>query len=66
MTRHGGPEDRGRADAYYRRPFEPHFYEGGTYMSRRVGREEMTPEQEREYARGFAEGEASGDFKQWE
>ena len=28
--RHGGPYDRGSADAYYRRPFNPHYYDEGT------------------------------------
>ena len=28
--RHGGPNDRGSADAYYGRPKNPHKYEGNT------------------------------------
>ena len=28
--RHGGPFDRGAADSYYHRPFDPHYYEGAT------------------------------------
>jgi hypothetical protein len=34
--RHGGPKDRGSADAYYGRPAEPHKYEGGTGNSPRI------------------------------
>lgn len=33
--RHGGPFDRGAADAYYRRPFNPHYFVGDTYGSKR-------------------------------
>jgi len=29
-NRHGGPNDRGSADAYYGREKNPHKYEGGT------------------------------------
>jgi hypothetical protein len=29
-TRHGGPYDRGSADAYYGRPFNPHYFLGAT------------------------------------
>ena len=28
--RHGGPYDRGGADAYYRRKFSPHYFESDT------------------------------------
>jgi hypothetical protein len=31
--RHGGPKDRGRADAYYGRPKNPHKYAGNTGTS---------------------------------
>ena len=34
--RHGGPYDRGSADAYYHRPYNPHFYAGATYSSPRI------------------------------
>lgn len=34
--RHGGPKDRGAADAYYDRPARPHKYEGATYQSERI------------------------------
>ena len=30
MTVHGSPKDRGSADRYYGRPFEPHWYPQGT------------------------------------
>jgi len=36
FTRHGGPYDRGSADAYYGRPFRPHYFIGDTYQSPEV------------------------------
>ena len=33
---HGGPADRGSADAYYGRAVEPHKYPNGTYHGERV------------------------------
>ena len=51
--RHGGPYDRGSADAYYWRPYNPHYYKGASYSTDRVGETDMTPEQVSEYKRGF-------------
>ena len=34
--KHGGPLDRGSADRYYGRPFDPHFWQEGTYIGKRV------------------------------
>ena len=51
--RHGGPYDRGSADAYYWRPYNPHYYKGATYSTDRVDVVDMTPEQVSEYKRGF-------------
>lgn len=62
-TRHGGPYDRGSADAYYRRPYEPHYYRKGTYSSERV--EDLTEEELLAYAAGFNEQQDSGEFKGW-
>ena len=33
---HGGPADRGSADAYYGRPKHPHKYPEGTYRGERI------------------------------
>lgn len=62
--RHGGPFDRGAADSYYRRPFEPHYYVGATYSSERKVAAEGTPEYEA-YAAGWAYNEKYGDHKDW-
>lgn len=32
--RHGGPYDRGSADAWYGRDFDPHYWPQGTYNGR--------------------------------
>lgn len=51
--RHGSPYDRGAADAYYQRPYAPHYYEGATAQSRRIELHDMTPEDIQEYDRGY-------------
>ena len=44
-TRHGGPYDRGSADSYYGRDFNPHYYVKDTYSSPRVDLKDMTAEE---------------------
>lgn len=60
--RHGGPYDRGSADYYYRRPFNPHYYVGATRSTKLVTREEMTTEEIAAYRAGYASGI---DQKDW-
>ena len=55
-NRHGGPLDRGRADAWYERPAAPHYYLGATYQSPRLGESDMTPEQINDYREGYETG----------
>jgi hypothetical protein len=62
--RHGGPYDRGSADSYYGRGFDPHYYTGATYSSVRVAVGPGTPQYEA-YEAGYTENEASGNFKYW-
>ncbi len=62
--RHGGPYDRGSADAYYRRDFDPHYWTDGTGGGVRVKIERDTPEYA-EYRAGYHSQVASGDFKDW-
>lgn len=52
-SRHGGPFDRGSADAWYGRPFNPHYYVGATYNSERVAAERMTEDELIAYEVGF-------------
>ena len=64
-VRHGGPFDRGSADSYYGRMWNPHYYVGNTGFSDRIEKEEMTPEQVREYDAGYEYNEQFGDKKDW-
>ena len=63
--RHGGPFDRGAADSYYGRGYNPHFYEGATQMSPRVERDSMTKEDIQAYTAGYVFNEQFGDKKLW-
>lgn len=65
FTRHGGAYDRGSADSYYGRPFNPHYFTGATYSSTRVDAADMTPEEIEAYSRGYEENEMSGNFKEY-
>lgn len=60
--RHGGPYDRGSADAYYGRIWEPHFYRGDTYQSERVGLADMSAEEIVAYTAGYNN---THDRKDW-
>lgn len=51
--RHGGPLDRGRADRYYGRAYEPHYFVGNTYNSEKVEQDQMTEKEIREYTLGY-------------
>ena len=63
--RHGGPFDRGAADSYYGRGYNPHCYEGATAMSPRIERDSMTKEDIQAYTAGYQFNEKHGDKKQW-
>lgn len=53
MAIHGSPKDRGSADRYYGRPFEPHWYPKGTYNGKRIEEDEMSSDQIEEYKEGW-------------
>ena len=61
--RHGGLYDRGTADSYYRRPFSPHWWPDGTRRGQPVV--ELTEAEIAEYAAGYYDNEANGDFKDY-
>lgn len=62
--RHGGPYDRGSADAYYNRAFDPHYYIMEKSMfSERV--EELAEDELAAYTAGYNEQVDSGVFKEW-
>ncbi len=52
-TGHGSPQDRGKADAYYMRGYDPHWYPQGTYNGPRICAEDMTPEEIASYKDGY-------------
>ena len=63
--RHGGPWDRGSADSYYQRGYDPHYYKDGSYSSDKVEMGDMTEEEIVAYTAGYDYNEKSGDRKQW-
>ena len=65
-TRHGGPFDRGGADYWYNRGYEPHYYKGATYASDRVEEADMTGEELAAYRAGYKEAEDMGDQKDYD
>lgn len=63
--RHGGPFDRGSADAYYQRPIRPHYFTGATYQSQEI-LVEVGTEAYNAYVAGYNWTVDQGDFKQWD
>ena len=63
--RHGGPWDRGSADSYYHREFDPHYFVGETYNTKKVELADMTAEEIVAYTAGYNWNEQCGDKKQW-
>jgi len=57
---HGGPADRGSADAYYWRPRDPHKYPHGTYNGDKVT--DLTPEELEAYNHAY---DNETDRKDW-
>ena len=62
---HGSPFDRGGADSYYRRGFDPHWYPDGTFKGIRIEKSEMSEEEIELYRAGWKENEDNGDFKDY-
>lgn len=63
--RHGGPWDRGGADSYYRRGFNPHFFSGATYQSHRLEGSDMSQLELDAYQAGYDYNEELGYYKEW-
>ena len=53
QDRHGSARDRGRADYYYGRLYDPHYYEGNSITSKLIQQENMTEEEVTQYTEGF-------------
>jgi len=64
-TRHGSPYDRGSADSYYRRDYNPHYYRGDTGTRDRVTLKDMTPDEIVAYTAGYEDNEDAGLHKEW-
>lgn len=59
---HGSPQDRGSADRYYNRSFDPHYWPRGTYKGERVEQDNMTVGEIEAYRYGWDNEE---DRKDW-
>jgi len=64
---HGGPYDRGSADAWYERPPEPSYWPEGSYEGTRINEDKMTNLQREAYWAGYTIAEADpGHRKQYD
>jgi hypothetical protein len=63
--RHGGPYDRGTADSYYGRDYNPHYFVGDTYNTPKIDMAQMTAQEIVAYTAGYTNNEANGDRKEW-
>lgn len=61
--RHGGPYDRGTADSYYGRGYNPHYFVGDSYNSPRIEMAQMTAHEIVAYTAGFRDNELANNFK---
>lgn len=55
FTRHGGAYDRGSADAWYGRQFQPHYFTGDSYQSTMIEEVDMSKEEIAAYTAGYKE-----------
>lgn len=62
---HGSPFDRGGADSYYGRQYDPHWWPEGTLKGEKVHMKDMTKKQILEYSKGWDANETAGIFKDW-
>ena len=64
---HGSPYDRGTADSYYGRPYNPHYWlrRGDTCQADKVHRDDMTEQEIQAYHDGYYDNEKLGDKKDW-
>jgi hypothetical protein len=65
FTRHGGAYDRGAADSYYGRQYEPHYYTGATYSSTRIEQVDMSAEEIAAYQQGYDDNEHMNNHKDY-
>ena len=58
--RHGGPWDRGSADSWYGREYNPHCFVGDSYNSPKVEMAQMTAYEITAYTAGYNSTEFNG------
>ena len=63
--RHGSPYDRGSADSYYGREYNPHYFTGDSFNSTRIELQDMSAHEIVAYTAGFRDNEANGNKKEW-
>jgi hypothetical protein len=63
--RHGSPYDRGTADSYYGRDYNPHYFTGDSFNSTRIELQDMSAQEIIAYTAGFRDNEANGDKKEY-
>ena len=62
FPKHGSPQDRGSADRYYGRSYDPHWWPEGTGKGMRVEMSEMTEDEIEAYTFGY---DSEEDRKEW-
>ena len=62
--RHGGLWDRGRADSYYSRPQDPHWYPKGSYQGQKITR--LNQYEIEEYQAGYEHNQRYGGKKSYD
>lgn len=65
MIRHGGPFDRGGADSYYHRAYNPHWWPHGTNNGECITWHNMSNDEILQYTAGYERNEELGDKKDW-
>ena len=55
FTRNGGAYDRGSADSWYGREFQPHYFTGPSYQSTKIEEVDMSKEELAAYTAGYKE-----------
>ena len=65
MIRHGGPFDRGGADSYYHRGYNPHWWPNGTNNGECITWNNMSHDEILQYTAGYEHNEELGYKKDW-
>ena len=66
IMKHGSPEDRGSADAYYQSPRDPHYWQGPPLGGIRVPASMLTQAQIDSYNQAYNNEEDRKDYGWWD